>query len=217
MLAIGIVREAVALVVFLLMFAGFVAGGLLWHRPMAELSGSPPGVMVADFHSHTNTSHDVKGTLMGGFDVAANRRWHGRAGFDVFFVTDHNLATLEHPEGRPGEKGDPVACPGTEVSAWRAHIVMLGATAPIPREPYAGSLDGLERLLREAHGSWHALSVASLPEYSEHHWGDLTPWSPPAWMASRSSTHPPRRTSSPSDGVTASSPWPGPGTACSSA
>ena len=45
---------------------------LLWHRPMAALAGAGPGDVVFDVHSHTNVSHDVRGTLMRGFDTEAN-------------------------------------------------------------------------------------------------------------------------------------------------
>ena len=57
---------------------------------MAALAGAGPDVVVFDVHSHTNVSHDVRGTLMRGFDTEANLRWHRRAGFDAVFVTDHN-------------------------------------------------------------------------------------------------------------------------------
>jgi hypothetical protein len=146
----------------------FVVGGLLWHRPMARLAGAGPSAIVFDVHSHTNVSHDVRGTLMRGFDTEAARRWHGRAGFDAFFVTDHNtVAGLAHTGG------EPVACPGIEVSAWRAHIVLLGDSLPVDRSRYNGSLDALRALLAESDRVYGAPSVLSLPEYERNHWGRL--------------------------------------------
>ena len=63
------------------------------HSGTGRWPGSPgpaPDMVVFDVHSHTNVSHDVRGTLMRGFDAEANLAWHGRAGFDAFFITDHN-------------------------------------------------------------------------------------------------------------------------------
>jgi hypothetical protein len=148
---------------------------------MLSLAGSEPEEMVVDFHSHTNVSHDVRDTWMKSYDAAANRRWHARAGFDAAFVTDHNtVAGLpRQPTDRaqrfaPGglEEGT-VICPGVEVSAWRAHIVLLGNTGPIDRRPYTRSLDGLLGLLASSDSALGALSLASLPEYRRNHWGRL--------------------------------------------
>ncbi|MDQ3137760.1 MAG: hypothetical protein M3Q93_09245 [Gemmatimonadota bacterium] len=146
----------------------FVAGGLLWHRPMARLAGAGPDAIVFDVHSHTNVSHDVRGTLMRGFDVAATQRWHRRAGFDAFFVTDHNTV-----EGLREGSDPPVACPGIEISAWRAHVVLLGDTGPVDRTRYNGSLEELRALLVESDSAYGALSVLSLPEYDRNHWAGL--------------------------------------------
>jgi hypothetical protein len=142
----------------------FVAGGLLWHRPMAALAGLPAGTVAFDVHSHSNVSHDVRGTLMAGFDAAANLRWHRRAGFDAVFLTDHNtVAGLIRPTGRPA------LCPGIEVSAWRAHVVLLGDTAAVDPGRYNSSLTALERLLAESDSVYGALAVLSLPEYERNH------------------------------------------------
>jgi hypothetical protein len=142
----------------------FIAGGLLWHRPMARLAGAGPATVVFDAHSHTNVSHDVQGTLMRGFHTESARRWHGRAGFDAFFVTDHNtVAGLTHAEGRP------VVCPGIEISAWKAHVVLLGDTLPVDQNRYNGSLDELRALLATSDSAYGALSVLSLPEYERNH------------------------------------------------
>jgi len=146
----------------------FVVVGLLWHRPMAALAGTDPGDVVFDVHSHTNVSHDVRGTLMRGFDTEADLRWHRRAGFDAVFVTDHNTT-----EGLRPHAGPPALCPGIEVSAWKAHVVLLGDSVPVDRRRYNGSLDALLALLRESDSAYGALSLLSLPEYDESHWGRL--------------------------------------------
>ena len=168
--------------ILLLSLAGllaFLVVGAIWHRPMLSLTGIPWGYQVVDFHSHTAASHDVGDTWMSGYDLAANLRWHGRAGFNVVFVTDHNVVSGESRDARretrvesQGNAG-PTPCPGLEVSAWKAHIVLLGDTLPINRAPYSASLAGLLTLLRISDSSYGSLSLASLPEYRRNHWERL--------------------------------------------
>ncbi len=173
--------ETKALAMALGLFSAFVIVGALWHRPMLSLAGTPPEEMVVDFHGHTNVSHDVRDTWMRGFDAEANRRWHTRAGFDVAFITDHNVTSHQGPvasrqspvASRQLSAGSTVLCPGIEISAWRAHIILLGDTGPIDRRPYNESFEGLLRLLATSDSSYNALSVASLPEYRRNHWNRL--------------------------------------------
>jgi hypothetical protein len=160
------IREAGVLLLSLAVLAAFLLGGALWHRPMLSLAGADPGEVVADFHSHTNVSHDVRNTWMRGYDAEANRRWHGRAGFDAVFITDHNVASRESGV-------TPTLCPGIEVSAWRAHIVLLGDSLPVDQRRYNSSLAALLTLLQESDSMYGALSVASLPEYRRNHWARL--------------------------------------------
>jgi hypothetical protein len=162
-------RELVLALAALAGLVVFVGAGLLWHRPMAALAGLPPGVIAFDVHSHTNVSHDVRGTLMGGFDTEANLRWHRRAGFDAVFVTDHNTVAGLTPPAPGRAAGLPALCPGIEVSAWHAHVVLLGDTAAVDANRYNSSLPALERLLAESDSAYGALSVLSLPEYERNH------------------------------------------------
>jgi hypothetical protein len=163
-------REGRTLVTSVALFAVFLVGGAMWHRPMLALAGVGPDELVVDFHSHTNASHDVRGTWMSGFDAEANRRWHARAGFDAEFITDHNTVA-----GRAAavSGGRPVVCPGIEVSAWRSHIVLLGDSLPVDRSRYNHSADGLLLLLRTSESAYGSLSVASLPEYRRNFWDRL--------------------------------------------
>ena len=167
---IGFIRELGALLIAVLGFLAFVAGGMLWHRPMVALRGAPPPFMVVDLHSHSNVSHDVRGTLLSGFDTEASRRWHRRAGYDGFFLTDHNTVA-----GLPAAPASapPFVCPGIEVSAWRAHIILLGTRDSVDRRLYGGSLDGVLTLLRESESRYGAISIASLPEYDRNHFDHL--------------------------------------------
>jgi hypothetical protein len=161
-------RESLLLATTLATLVLFLLVGALWHRPMISLGGVPPDLIVADLHSHTNVSHDVRNTLMRGFDAAANLRWHRRAGFDVVFITDHNTV-----EGLGPPATHPARCPGIEVSAWEAHVVLLGDSLPVDRSRYNGSLEQLLALLATSDSSYGALSLLSLPEYDRNHWNRL--------------------------------------------
>jgi hypothetical protein len=172
-------RELRVLAIALVLLLGFLAAGALWHRPMLALAGTGRDDIVVDFHSHTNLSHDVKDTWMRGFDREANRRWHARAGFHAAFITDHNVvsresrATSRDSSATMNDERAVALCPGIEVSAWRAHIVLLGDTLPVDRRLYNSSLDALLALLGTSDSAYGALSVASLPEYRQHHWNRL--------------------------------------------
>ena len=165
----GLLTELKAFAVSATLLVAFVATGAVWHRPMLSLAGTRPDEIIADFHSHTNVSHDVKDTWMRGFDAEANRRWHTRAGFDAAFVTDHNIPSDQSSEGGRQSHSSTVLCPGIEISAWRAHIVLLGDPRPVDRRQYKG-LDGLLTLLANSDSAHGALSLASLPEYRRNHW-----------------------------------------------
>ncbi len=52
---------------------------------MAWLEVASSDVVVVDFHSHTNRSHDGRWQ----WDAESNRRWHAAAGFDAAYVSDH--------------------------------------------------------------------------------------------------------------------------------
>ncbi|HEU5304405.1 MAG TPA: hypothetical protein VFU40_07155 [Gemmatimonadales bacterium] len=175
----SLIAELIRLAITLILFLGFLAAGALWHRPMLSLAGTAGDDLVVDFHSHTSASHDVRDTWMRGFDREANRRWHARAGFDAAFITDHNVVSRGSEVGSPvvGETGREesatVLCPGIEISAWRAHIVLLGDTLPVDRRRYNDSLAGLLTLLHTSDSAYGAYSVASLPEYRRNHWNRL--------------------------------------------
>ena len=175
------VRELGLLLISLGGLLLFLVAGAVWHRPMLSLAGTSPDDIVVDFHSHTNASHDVRDTWMRRFDLGANLRWHARAGFQAVFVTDHNVSRVSRVERgespvishQSAEIPAAVACPGIEVSAWQAHIVLLGDTLPVERGPYSRSLPGLLQLLRTSESAYGSVSLASLPEYRRSHWNRL--------------------------------------------
>ena len=150
----------------------FGLAGLVWHRPMVTIAGVPAGRIAVDLHTHTNVSHDVQGTLMRGFDAEAARRWHRRAGFDAFFITDHNRIDGIPAGGGPPD-ATPALCPGEEVSAADQHVVLLGNTTLVDNHDYGDSLPGILRLFRDAAPRFGAIAIASIPEYDAHHFHDL--------------------------------------------
>ncbi|HWB40289.1 MAG TPA: hypothetical protein VG500_03470 [Gemmatimonadales bacterium] len=160
--------ELRALLVSLVALAVFVGGGLLSHRPMVKLVGLDRNVAAVDFHSHSNVSHDVRGTAMARFDTRKNLQWHQRAGFDAAFLTDHNTTA-----GLVATDVPVALCRGREVSAWRAHIVLLGGELDSVRGPYRRDWSGLVQLLADADTVYRSIAIASIPEYERHHWGRL--------------------------------------------
>jgi hypothetical protein len=161
-------EEGGALLAAVVALAAFILGGLISHRPTLELVGTERDAAVVDFHSHTNASHDVRGTAMARFDTKKNLAWHERGGFDAVFITDHNTTAGLVPADEPVTQ-----CRGREVSAWKAHIVLLGGEVDSVRGPYRRDWSGLRLLLADADTLYGSLSVASIPEYERNHWGRL--------------------------------------------
>lgn len=73
-------------------------------RPMAKLRVADPNVVVADLHSHTGASHDVRKS----FDASDNREWHESGGFDAAWITDHVKfdGAIEGRSNNPKRAGD---------------------------------------------------------------------------------------------------------------
>lgn len=166
-----VARELLVLMGSVVALLVFLVIGALWHRPMLALRGVPQRIIVTDFHSHTNASHDVRG-LQRGFDAEANRRWHARAGFDAAFITDHNtmdgIPRLNDQESSARSGIQTVLCPGEELSLRGAHLVLLDPARPVDRTPYSADSTGLIHFLTASDSIYHAVVIASLPEYEEH-------------------------------------------------
>lgn len=161
-----VLEELAILVAAAIAFAAFVAIGVAWNtRPSRRLVGLDGEDLSVEIHSHSSVSHDVKSWPVAGFDIEASRRWHQRAGVDLIFVTDHNLTIGWERDGLVPVAGQPVLCPGIEISAHGAHVVVLGS--PLPADPgsYRGTAEHRARLFREVAQSPGALAIASLPEY----------------------------------------------------
>lgn len=129
----GLLREALLAAGAFGALVAVYGFGVLGGRPMAYLRASDPDVVIVDFHSHTEDSHDGRS----GFDVAARREWHRSAGFDVAYVTDHatitaaTRAAAENP-AHAGE-GTSLAV-GREVRFKGQHVLVLGSDDPTADE-----------------------------------------------------------------------------------
>jgi hypothetical protein len=162
----AVLRECWVAAVSLAGFVGCLLLGLTWHaRPVARLAGLAVDDLTVEIHSHTNASHDVRGWPVSGFDAAASRDWHERAGVDLVFITDHNTTRGWSSFRGDLSPGRTQLCPGIELSAHGAHVVVLGEPLPASQQPYRGSADARARLFAEIAASPGAVAIASLPEY----------------------------------------------------
>ncbi len=124
-----ILGESVRAVLVVVGFFAVYAIGVFVPRPMASLRAQERDLLVLDFHSHTNRSHDGSP----GFTAAANRSWHRAAGFDVAFVTDHEYVdtALAAAARNPALAGDGILLlPGLEFFLDGQHVVSLDTRQP---------------------------------------------------------------------------------------
>ncbi len=125
----GAVRELGLAGAALLSVLGVYAFGVLGMRPMVALESHDADVVIVDFHSHTDSSHDGRP----GFDASARREWHLSAGFDLAYLTDHvslDAATAAEREN-PERAGQGLSfLPGREVRYRNQHVIVLGQLDP---------------------------------------------------------------------------------------
>jgi hypothetical protein len=124
-----VLREWLVALLSLIGLIAFYGFGVLGVRPMASLRSEDPDLVIVDFHSHTETSHDGRP----GFDVSARRAWHRGAGFDLAYLTDHLSldAVGEASAANPALAGEGLSfLPGREVRFKDQHIVVLGSEDP---------------------------------------------------------------------------------------
>ena len=168
-------REVAYAATAALALAAFVGWGYWLSRPIPRLVATDSAVMVLDVHSHTALSHDGRR----GFGAAQNAWWHGRAGFDAAFITDHNVFGAAKIWRLDAAGRRPRLLDGEELSLSGLHVLVLGNAGGIDNRPYDASWDSSGTLVRRLHADSLFL-VASLPEYWEHHWGaqlgDVTAW-----------------------------------------
>lgn len=115
---------------------GYYVFGVLAPRPMAALATRDPDVVVVDFHSHTERSHDGRD----GFDAEANRAWHAAAGFDLAWITDHRHtdSALAGASRNPAQAGAGTSLlAGLELVFEDDHVVVLDTALAAERAPGA--------------------------------------------------------------------------------
>ena len=158
-------------------FLAFVLWATLLPQPAARLVPPDPEILLVEFHSHTNASHDG----MWYFTGARNAEWHRRQGFGAGFITDHNavdasFATFrssQHDWVRTGYR----SLRGVEISLHRLHLGVLGNTFPIDDQPYFR--DG-DRGTRSFISTMHEAKLPVFLSISEFDKKHLAPGSPKA-------------------------------------
>jgi len=161
----------------LLPFIGFIAWTILVPHPMVRLVASDPDILLIDFHSHTQVSHDGRSS----FSAEANMRWHRDQGYGASFITDHNR--IESSEKAKAisradwRKTGYRSLEGEEVSLLKTHLVVLGVHERIDNQPWDSDAAKIPMFIAEMKRERHPV-IASLPEYWWYHWpkaGSPTP------------------------------------------
>lgn len=153
-----------------LAFVSFLAWGAFVSRPMAKLIANDPDILLIDFHSHTQVSHDGRKS----FTPEANMAWHREQGYGAAFITDHNRIEASQAAKRIAratwrETGYR-SLEGEEASLWKTHLVVLSAPERIDNHPYDSDPAKIPVFIRDMHHQGHPI-IASLPEYWFYHWG----------------------------------------------
>ena len=138
---------------------------VLLPRPVPRLSTSDAASTILDYHAHTQASHDGRP----GWTLSDLADWHARQGFEASYVTDHNVIF----DGSLPVPSSINLLPGVEWSVYRQHVVAIGPVEAIVRDSFGGSTARMVRIFAEI-DKQGALSIASLPEYWEHHRDDLS-------------------------------------------
>jgi len=155
---------------YFLLFAAFIAWGVLVPRPMGRLVAQDPGTLLIDFHSHSQFSHDGRPS----FTPQANMRWHRLQGYEASFITDHNrVEAAQIAQGisqADWQKTGYRSLEGEEVSLKKTHLVILGSHSKVDNQPYDGDFAKIPGFVADMHKLGYPV-IASLPEYWLYHWG----------------------------------------------
>ncbi len=138
---------------------------VLLPRPVPRLTTGDATSTILDYHAHTQASHDGRP----GWTLSDLADWHARQGFEASYVTDHNVIF----DGSLPVPSSINLLPGVEWSVYRQHVVAIGPVEAIVRDSFGGSTARMLRIFAEI-DKQGALSIASLPEYWEHHRDDLS-------------------------------------------
>ena len=168
-------REALVAALFVGALAAFAGWGYWFQRPIPRLVSVDADQLVLDIHSHTALSHDGRK----GFGAAQNAAWHARAGFDVAFITDHNVFGAAKAWRIDAPLRRPRLLDGEEISLAGIHLLALGTVAAVPNRPYDASWDSTGALIRRLHAD-SVFLVPTLPEDWRRHtgaeFGQLSEW-----------------------------------------
>jgi len=129
--------EIGAAALFVAAVLSYCAALVLLSRPTAVLRVQDAEIVVVDFHSHTDRSHDGRA----GFGADQNRAWHAATGFDVAYVTDH-YTWREHANPETAGEGT-VLLGGAELRLAGRYVNALGDSTR-----YLHLLDKARRNLR---------------------------------------------------------------------
>ncbi|MDP9206560.1 MAG: hypothetical protein M3P12_14080 [Gemmatimonadota bacterium] len=132
---------------------------LVAPRPMASLELNDRDLIVVDFHSHTEASHDGRS----GFNAERNREWHRSAGFEAVYVTDHRTfdGALAGAMNNPAMAGEgTVLLPGVELRDGDEHLILIGVD---PRRMKITSPDWQEAAVAADGGPAPPILLLSLP------------------------------------------------------
>ncbi len=165
LLGLGFRKGSAALVLFLL----FAAWVVLAPRPTGRLEARDPDVLIIDFHSHSNVSHDGRKS----FTAESNMLWHREQGYGASFITDHNRIESAQ-KAKAISRGDWKeshyrSLEGEEVSLYRTHLVTLGVHERIDNQPYDSDAKKIPLFIADMHKKKIPV-IASIPEYWWYHW-----------------------------------------------
>jgi len=138
---------------------------------MGKLHADNSNVLLIDFHSHSQISHDGRPS----FTPEANMHWHAEQGYGAAFITDHNRTEASqwakedsrHLWKETGYR----SLEGEEVSLYHTHLVLLGNHSVVDNQPYDSDHAKIPVFLADMDKQGLPV-VASLPEYWWYHWGD---------------------------------------------
>ena len=169
LLALLLVRGAARRALLVGGFGLFLAWAMFVPRPMARLEASDPDVLLVNFHSHTEVSHDGRR----GNDYEQTWRWHHQQGFGANFITDHNhfeaaQAGIEESRKTWKETGMR-SLEGEEVSLRLTHFLTLGNHKLVDHEPWDDDPYKIEAFVKEMRRRGITV-VAALPQYWLDHW-----------------------------------------------
>jgi hypothetical protein len=149
----------------------FIAWGALVPHPMARLVSDNPRLLLIDFHSHSQYSHDGRHS----FTPEANMRWHREQGYNAAFITDHNrieASEQAHAQSlKDWRETGYYSLMGEEISLYKTHLVLLGNHTRVDNKPYDSDYARIPAFLKDMQ-NLHWVVIASLPEYWLYHWGD---------------------------------------------